>query len=237
MRCRGHARDPRKPRDSGGAAHQQVSDAPMRVGVLFESVPDTFCVPAHILRGQGPILGNGSEHAKDALFPQRTMARAVEEIGVVRVPLGFGQGYSWALPPSSPSSAPIPPHTVEHGEHSKTREIMTINRVSPASPPSSFPFRGTCRLRPPKTRLSAPAEDASEDAKPPLALGNLASWHLGKNKAKDDDKTRFPREGAKFISLKGNMSPSAPQDAYDHLPEDDRDYSAGNPDEAVEAPA
>ena len=46
-----------------------------------------------------------------------------------------------------------------------------------------------------------------------------------------------PREGARLISLKGNLSPSAPQDAYAPLPEDDRDYSAGNPDEAVEVPA
>ena len=84
-------------------------------------------------------------------------------------------------------------------------------------------------------RLSVRAEDASEDAKPPLTLGNLASWYLGKNKAKNDDKTRFPREDDKFFSLKGNLSPSAPPDADDHLPEDDRYFSAGNPDEPVES--
>ena len=37
-------------------------------------------------------------------------------------------------------------------------------------------------------RLSAPAEDASEDDRIPLTLGNLSSCHLGKNKAKNDHK-------------------------------------------------
>ena len=41
-------------------------------------------------------------------------------------------------------------------------------------------------------RLSVPAQGANEDAKSSLEPGNLASWHLGKNKAKNDDKTRFP---------------------------------------------
>ena len=62
-------------------------------------------------------------------------------------------------------------------------------------------------------RLSAPAQGDSEDDRNPLTLGNLSSCHLGKNKAKNNDKTRFPREDDKLISLKGNLSPSAPQDA------------------------
>ncbi len=76
-------------------------------------------------------------------------------------------------------------------------------------------------------------EDKTEEDKIRINSNNLSSCPLRKNKANNDDQTRFPREEDKFISLKGNLSPSPPQNADDHFPED----SAGNPDEPVEVPA